>query len=210
MTFYIDNKPNTYNLLKPIFVDSYSEHLKDAVEEEFNEVCSHSLCASVVADGNKIKSFSFHREMSCFDPAKPPDYLKDSPESYKQYLKILGPVLTIEWLTVAPEYLGAFTKVQPVDVHLGLAMHFMQITNYAGIMGFSRQDTKVDKVTMRLGTKCHGVVDRFGIPCGVMLVENGQVLPHPIKPTEAKIQELFANRKNHLAHLETSKRGIAA
>lgn len=205
MTYFITLDSGLLLKTLPAFQNSYAEFLGSKTEATFHETVENILCASIIIENDEVFAFCFHREMQCLDWKNPPAYMADTPEFFRKYIENKYRILTIEWLTVAPKYLGKFSKVQPADLMLGSAFAFMKNSVFNACMGFSRQDTKVDQMTTRFGTKLHGTVNRFDIPCSVVLMEEKNLVGHPIKKTQERIDELWQSKINHLSHLERKK-----
>lgn len=205
MEYIITRDPQTFERIRPIFKASYSHLLGENWETIFEQAAANALVTTLIKEDDEIVAFSFHRGMRCSDWRSAPSYMADTPEMFRQYVENRFDMLTIEWLTVEPSRLGKFTKVQPGDLILGLGFHFMANSCFNATIGFSRQDTKVDKMTTRFGAQLFGTVERLGIPCSVVFVEDHQVKPHPITKTQEKIEQLWNQRINHFPNLERQK-----
>jgi hypothetical protein len=180
MQYLITNQKDLLQLTYQAFQSSYEQFLGNKTQSTFQEVLGHSVCASIILQNEKVFAFCFHREMECKNWQAPPPYMADTPELFRKTIERKMKILTIEWLTVAPEHLGKFTKVQPADLILGCALNFMKNSWCNASMGYSRQDTKTDQMTMRFGTRSFGTVERFGIPCSVVFVQDFKVKGTPI------------------------------
>jgi hypothetical protein len=176
--------------------------LGEGWEKRYSQVCSSSLCYTMLKDDDGIVAFSFHRDFTVDNYQSPPEYLQGLPETFLKRVERKIHFKSIEWLTVAPQHLGRFTKVQPGDLIMGLGITFMKNSIFDATIGFSRQDTKVDKLSTRFGSELCGTVDKFGIPCSIVLVESHRVVPHPISRVQEKLDQLWSGRTNELTHLE--------
>lgn len=210
MQYLVTNDRRTLESLRSHFIEGYEEFLHEKADQKFDEVLQELVAGSIIYEDHisgKVKAFCLHRGVSCSNPERPIEYLADTPLQYRHLISQKRPYLTFEWLTVAKEFQGSFSKVQPVDLALGVSLEFMREYGYGGAMGFSRQDIKTDKVTMRFGFQKHGEVERFGLTCSIMMIEPEQIVAHPIRPTAEKVAFLWANR---IDHIKTSNERIAA
>lgn len=202
MKYILSNSDESYQLIKPVFGEIYKDYAGESWEKSFAEARESSLGLSIIMEESDVKAFCFHREVICDDWQNPPAYISDTPDTFRQQIEKRLRIMTVEWMSVAPKYWGRFSRVQPADLILGVAINFMGLSCFDASMGFSRQDTKVDILTTRFGTKLYGTVYRFGIPCSVVLVEKSGIQRHPIAKTQETVERLLQNRENHLPHLE--------
>lgn len=129
-------------------------------------------------------------------------YFKDCPEIFKEELKIKKHhIMTIEFVTVNPNYQKRFSKVQYVDVLMGIQTQMMLTSNISAVMGYSRMDLKADKIAQKFGALSRGVVKMFDIDCSIIFLPRELVRPHPFAQTQELITKLYYknNRKEEAA-----------
>lgn len=101
-------------------------------------------------------------------------------------------ILTVEWVTVAPALRARFSKVQYVDIIMGLSFCYMRDAGFDCAMGFSRTDQKANKIVQKFGGDQLELTQRHGIECGVMVMEQSKLIAHPISKTQAAIDEIYS------------------
>ena len=183
------------------FIESYSSFCGERTQEVFTQCVERSAFFSAILEDDKVIAFNFHRIIELKD-GETHLYLEGVPESFLETIRNKHRVLTTEFLTVASSHRGQFTKMQPADLLVGINMHFMKNSICTAIMGYSRQDIKTDRISMKMGTRSMGTVERFGIPCSIVFAEDYSVVNHPLKKMQERIEELWTTRINNAPHLE--------
>ena len=202
MQYLISRDPQEIRALYFIFEQSYRHLLNERCAEVFEDAIKSVSCVSILKEFDEIVAFSFHREIECSDWANAPRYMSDTSVLFRKFIESRFKFLTIEWMTVHPDRLGKFKKVQPGDLILGLGFRLMANSRQNATIGFSRQDTRVDQMTTRFGAELKGTVERLGISCSVVFLEDSKLTDHPVKKTQEQIDLLWKTRINQYSEIE--------
>lgn len=131
-------------------------------------------------------------------------YFEPAPREYLERLKAEREhVMTIEWVTVNPTERGKFTKIQPVDLIMGLTFKLAQFSAYTAVMGYSRIDLKADKVAAKFGPRPMGDTNRHDVHCKVMYCKTRDLNGHPISKVQTLIEDLWRYRDHDSPFTET-------
>jgi hypothetical protein len=205
LVYHITNDAKRYDDLEMTFLRSYDEFCGEKSADYFSKIRKEASCASIIYRDQDVYAFCFHREMFCASPSEPPQYLADTPSEFLNMIAGKYQILTIEWLTVAPQFLGKFSKVQPADLILGLGFTLAANSICNASMGYSRQDNRMDVMTTRYGATLNGTVTRFNLPCSVVFLDTEKMIPHKISKIQSSIESLWNNRINEVQGLERKR-----
>lgn len=191
-----------------VWKDVYTPILKEAGEVLSADFFYRSKMLSVIHDGNhKPIAFSLLNNMHTeILGVIEQTYFEPAPSDFKALL--IGEkeqVMTIEWVTVHPDERGKFTKIQPVDLVMGLTFRLAQFSPYTSVMGFSRVDMKADRIAGRYGPRPYGEVTRHNITCKVMFAKTSELVSHPLSQVQALIDELWNSKENHSPLVKDAK-----
>lgn len=191
---------NTYSVWKSV----YEPILNEANEAILPDYFWKARMISVIHEKNTPVAFALHGSIPIFmDDVENISYFFPLSDVLKHKLKKFShQILTIEWVTVNPEHRGKFTKVQPVDLIMGLSFKLLENSHWEASMGFSRTDLKADKVAEKFGVRSQGEVTRHDIHCKLMYVEKEWLTPHPFKKVQLAIDDLWINRVDHTSYLQ--------
>lgn len=113
--------------------------------------------------------------------------------------------MTVEWVTVHPDLRKRFSRIQYVDILMGLAFHQMNAGKFHSAIGFSRTDLKADRVVEKFGGKRFELTQQHDIECALMVMERVNLKRHENDRTAQMIDDLyFVKQDNNLRGSEWS------
>lgn len=209
-----------YEILDPIVINSktetlisqcydlwksvYDPILSTAGEKIIPEMFYRAKLISVIHEKNEVLAFTLHNNL----------YLGLNGTSDLSYLSIVPKIvlndfknqkksiMTIEWVTANPSIRGRFTKIQPGEVIVGLAMRLVKATPWDSVMGFSRTDLKADKTAAKFGAYSLGLTKRHNIECEIMYAEKENIKQHPFAKVESIINDCWNKKINHSPYIK--------
>ncbi|MES2768746.1 MAG: hypothetical protein V4596_06330 [Bdellovibrionota bacterium] len=117
-------------------------------------------------------------------------------------------IMSIEYLTVHPEFRKSFLDVSLGDVLLGLSMKIFENSVAQAVLGTARSKIHVDQMCYRFGFKPFGEINKFGHPCTLIITDRSTLQTHPELKTQKLIDQLWDGR-NDISIDENKKLKIA-
>lgn len=181
-----------------LWTETYSSILQSAGETIHSDGFFRSRILIAVRCGEQTAGFCMARffdlrvpsmaESSYFDPVPDP-LMHDLCASGDR-------IFAVEWVTVRPEFRAKFSKVQLVDLIMGVSIRFMFETTSDAVMGFSRVDVGADRIASSFGIRPHGLVNFHGIDCQIMIGRREWLGAHRFAVVERAIEDLWGRRQD--------------
>jgi hypothetical protein len=190
-----------------VWREVYEPILAESKESLSSDLFYRCKLLSVIANEDQVPiAFCLHNNLCTeFEGVRDHSYFATATPEFMQKITIEKQhVFTVEWVTVHPNQRGKFTKIQPADLIMGLAMKAGQHSPCTALMGFSRVDLKADKIAERYGGQSYGEVTRHDITCRIMFCTMAQITDHPIQRVQSIVNELWKSKINS-AHLIRGK-----
>lgn len=108
-------------------------------------------------------------------------------------------ILTVEWVTVRPDFRVQFKKVQLADLVMGAAFRFLHQTDHTLAMGYSRTDVGADRIATSFGVRPFDEIQLHGIHCRMMIGRREWVGKHRFSVVETAIEKLWRSARNYTA-----------
>jgi hypothetical protein len=102
-----------------------------------------------------------------------------------------------EYLTVHPAYRGKPNGISWAEVIVGLSTKVFLNSPWDTIIGVSREDFKVDQMTMNLGGQNQGMLKRHEVNCKIIVAQKNDIKSDVPSEKEELINRLWQNRKNN-------------
>ncbi len=133
-------------------------------------------------------------------------YLSDCGDLIYAKIKSQGvnKVMSMEYLTVMPDYRGRKSPIPWGDVIISLGNHVMETSPWDGLIGTGRVDKNIEKKSSPLGSISCGIVKRMTIDCELLLIKKGTSKEFK-DPDLAKFVSDLWNNKNSSVQLLTEK-----
>lgn len=138
----------------------------------------------------RIKSISKHSYFSHIDTNKVEE-VKSSR---------INSLMSCEFLTVHPNYRGKKIDISMAEVIVGLCSKVLTHSPWDALIGISRIDYKVDKMSAKIGANSFGDTKRHNIDCKLVLAKKDQIKKIDHKETLELVETLWS-RKNNLTNL---------
>lgn len=185
-----------------LWKQTYTPILHAAGEKIHSDGFFRSRVLMAVRREEKVVGFSLARffdlrvpstsEASYFDPVPKPLM-----RNLMRNLSACGDrICAVEWVTVRPELRAKFSKIQLVDLVMGVAIRFMLKTKSDAVMGFSRVDVGADRIAASFGIRPQGLVNLHGIDCQIMIGRREWVGAHRFAAVERAIADLWERRQD--------------
>lgn len=109
--------------------------------------------------------------------------------------KNLNHAMTMEYLTVLPEFRKQVSHIPWGEVIIALGLQFMKSTHGDMAFGTARCDVKVDEMAAKLGFEnLQAAIQKYDYECAVIICPRQNIRPHPNFETNALIQQLWNER----------------
>jgi hypothetical protein len=192
---YSSGEINDINQCYDVWLSVYKPILEQCQERLLSDYFYRARKCLAIFDNQKVIGFALLNTIDfSFQGIEDLTYLADASTNFRNLFKQeKKKVLTVEWVTVSPDYRGRFTKVQYVDLIMGLCFFYARDNGYTCSLGFSRTDLKADRVVEKFGGIKTELTSRHGIECGVMVVHSDNIWPHPIRRTQDSINQIYDN-----------------
>lgn len=209
---------NSVNLIEQAYVlweKTYSEILKSSGEILNPDAFWRSKILAVIEDNGqivglhlynsfdlRINSINKHSYFSHIQPEKVAE-IKSSR---------INSLMSCEFLTVHPSHRGKKNQISMAEVIVGLCSKVLVHSPWDALIGISRTDFKVDKMSAKIGANSVGDTQRHNIDCKLVLAKKDQIKKIEHKETVDLVENLWA-QKNNLTYLilnELSKQKGAA
>jgi len=115
-------------------------------------------------------------------------------------------LLSIEWVTVHPEYRKRFAKVQYVDLVMGMGLEMLKLSSCDSTMGFSRKDLQADRIVAKYGVREMEEIVRHGISCAVMFAEVENLVEHPYRAVNVELKNLLSSLETNNDYLSLKEK----
>lgn len=109
--------------------------------------------------------------------------------------KNLNHAMTMEYLTVLPEFRKQVSQIPWGEVIIALGLRFMKSTHGDVAFGTARCDVKVDEMASKLGFEnLQPPIRKYDYECAVITCSRQNVRFHPDFQTNVLIQQLWSDR----------------
>lgn len=200
---YLPLLDQSYN----IWEQTYTSILSASGEQVNPDDFWRAKILAVIERDNEVLGLHLYNsfDLSC------PSSLK---HSYFKYLssektqeirqKNINKLMTCEFLTVNPKYRG--NKKEGIswgEVIVGLCSRVFIQSPWDGLIGISRMDFKVDKMSMSVGALSIGEVSRHKVDCKIIIATRNELKEHVNPSTEEIISTLWNQVQNHTPWINT-------
>lgn len=158
-----------------------------AVIEKENQVVGLHLYNSFDL---RIKSINKHSYFSHIDPEKVEEIKSNR----------INSLMSCEFLTVHPNHRGKKIQISMAEVIVGLCSKVLTHSPWDALIGISRVDFKVDKMSAKIGANSFGDTKRHNIDCKLVLARKDQIKKIEHKETLVLVENLWS-QKNNLTNL---------
>lgn len=138
----------------------------------------------------RIKSINKHSYFTHIDPIKIEE-IKSSR---------INSLMTCEFLTVHPDFRGKKVDIPMAQIIVGLCSNVLTHSPWDALIGISRVDYKVDKMSAEIGANSFGDTKRHNIDCKLVLARKDQIKSIDQKETLDLVLKLWS-QKNNLTNL---------
>lgn len=106
--------------------------------------------------------------------------------------------MSIEYLTVSPDFRKSIIHISLGDILLGLSMKVFANSNASFVLGTARSKIHVDKMCYQFGFQPFGEIDKFGHPCTLIINTKKTLTNHSNLAVHSCINKLWLGRENVL------------
>lgn len=138
----------------------------------------------------RIKSINKHSYFAHIHPEKVEE-IKSSK---------INSLMSCEFLTVHPSHRGKKIDLSMAEVIVGLCSKVLTHSPWDALIGISRVDFKVDKMSAKIGAHSFGDTKRHNIDCKLVLARKDQIKKIEHKETLNLVETLWS-QKNNLTNL---------
>lgn len=195
---------DVYSLWQTIYKDVLGK-----VGEPLNPDDFHR-CDVIVALTDDSKVFGFHL-YSSFDlrsnALRDHHYMKAFDENIIEKFRNRGinTMMSMEYLTVSPEYRSRNSDVNWSEIIIALGSKVMEAGPWDCLVGTARRDLNVRRKAAKSGTNYFGSVVKMNYECEILMTKRGEVQPLPEPKSAQLLENLWNQKANHTAILDDSR-----
>lgn len=108
----------------------------------------------------------------------------------------INSLMSCEFLTVHPSHRGKKIDISMAEVIVGLCSKVLTHSPWDALIGISRVDFKVDKMSAKIGANSFGETKRHNIDCKLVLAKKDQIKKIEHKETLAFVERLWSHKNN--------------
>ncbi|WP_413292750.1 hypothetical protein ACLSU7_15125 [Bdellovibrio sp. HCB185ZH] len=167
-------------------------------------------CDVIVALTDDSKVFGFHL-YSSFDlrsnALRDHHYMKAFDDIIIGKFKALGinNMMSMEYLTVAPEYRSRSSDVNWSEIIIALGSRVMEAGPWDCLVGTARRDLNVRRKAAKSGTNYFGSVIKMNYECEILMTKSGAVQPLSDPKAAALVDKLWSEKMNHTDLLDENR-----
>ncbi len=187
---------DVYELWKTVYKDVLGK-----VGEPLNPDDFHR-CDVIVALTDDNKVFGFHL-YSSFDlrsnALRDHHYMKAFDDIIIGKFKARGinNMMSMEYLTVAPEYRSRNSEVNWSEIIIALGSKVMEAGPWDCLVGTARRDLNVRRKAAKSGSNYFGSVIKMNYECEILMIKRGEVRALEDAKAALLLEQLWAEKKNH-------------
>ncbi|MFV8258059.1 hypothetical protein ACNQKP_09640 [Bdellovibrio bacteriovorus] len=157
-----------------------------------------------LTDNGKV--FGFHL-YSAFDlrsdALRDHHYMKAFDQAIIDKFKSRGinTLMSMEYLTVIPEYRSRSAEVNWAEIIIALGSKVMEASPWDCWVGTARKDLHVRRKAEKSGTAYFGSVMKMNYECEILMTAKGEVVPLPDPKSNALVENLWAEKRSHVTCL---------
>lgn len=118
--------------------------------------------------------------------------------------KSIQRLMSGEFLTVHPEFRGKPNGISIAEVIVGLCTKVFLSSPWDAIIGISRIDFKVDKMTTKLGGRVNGDLLRHDVECKIIIATKSDIKPNTDLPVVNMVESLWSQVNNQTPWINTN------
>ena len=123
-------------------------------------------------------------------------FTKSFPKETFKNISESSSFMSIEYLSVHPEFRKSIIGYSLGDVLIGLSMEIFKKSNAIFVLGTARKKNNVNKMCNQFGFKEIGNIERFGLNCSQILNSQESVKEHPDKFVKNIIDDLWKTKES--------------
>jgi hypothetical protein len=195
---------DVYELWKTVYKDVLGK-----VGEPLNPDDFHR-CDVIVALTDDGKVFGFHL-YSSFDLRSNAlldhHYMKAFDDIIIGKFKSLGinNMMSMEYLTVSPEYRSRSSEVNWAEIIIALGSRVMEAGPWDCLVGTARRDLNVRRKAAKSGTNYFGSVMKMNYECEILMTKSGEVQPLAEPKLATLVETLWSEKMNHTNLLDENR-----
>lgn len=120
----------------------------------------------------------------------------------------INTLMSMEYLTVIPEYRSRSSEVNWAEVIIALGSRVMEVSPWDCWVGTARKDLHVRRKAEKSGTAYFGSVMKMNYECEILMTAKGEVTPLADAKAAALVEQLWNERKSHVSLLQEVPRTI--
>ncbi|WP_413585277.1 hypothetical protein [Bdellovibrio sp. HCB274] len=195
---------DVYDLWKTVYKDVLGK-----VGEPLNPDDFHR-CDVIVALTDNNKVFGFHM-YSAFDlrsdALRDHHYMKafDDLIIRKFQQRGINTMMSMEYLTVSPEYRSRSSEVNWSEIIIALGSKVMEAGGWDCLVGTARRDLNVRRKSAKSGANYFGSVIKMNYECEILMTKYGEVQPLSDPKHAELVEALWAAKANHTQILDENR-----
>jgi hypothetical protein len=196
---------DVYELWKAVYKDVLGK-----VGEPLNPDDFHR-CDVIVALTDDGKVFGFHL-YSSFDlrsnALRDHHYMKAFDDLIISKFKSRGidNMMSMEYLTVSPEYRSRNSEVNWSEIIIALGSRVMEAGPWDCLVGTARRDLNVRRKAAKSGSNYFGSVIKMNYECEILMTKSGEVQPLSDPKSATLVDTLWSEKMNHTSILNENNR----
>ncbi|WP_413558619.1 hypothetical protein [Bdellovibrio sp. HCB209] len=195
---------DVYQLWKNVYTEVLGK-----VGEPLNADDFHR-CDVIVALTDDNKVFGFHLYSSFdlrSDALRDHHYMKAFDEAIIQKFQSRGinTMMSMEYLTVAPEYRSRSSDVNWSELIIALGSKVMEAGPWDCLVGTARRDLNVRRKAAHSGANYFGSVIKMNYECEILMTKRGEVEQFADPKKADLLEKMWAEKKNHTMILDDSR-----
>lgn len=117
-------------------------------------------------------------------------------------------IMSMEYLTVAPEYRSRSSGMNWSEIIIALGSQLMQESPWDCWVGTARKDLRVRQRAEKSGTTYFGSVMKMNYECEVLMTQKGEVSPLPDPEMRSLVDRLWAEKRSYISFLNQNKQPV--